>query len=390
MEARPDKERKLRVVTLIDQLGITGGAERIATEVLARIDPDRFERTLCVSRWTPEEEADPLIAPRVRALREAGVRIVGIRRHSRLAVWAWAPLLSLLRSERIDILHSHQFGSNFWASILGRMAGTPVVIAHEHNWSFEGQRLRRFVDRHVIANRADAFLAVSRQTRSAMVELEGIDPQLIHFVPLGIATPATTPGADVRAELGIVDGTPVIGTACTLRPEKALEVLVRGAVTLVEDFPDLRVLIAGEGPDRARVESLIESLDLGRTVTLLGGRGDVPDLLGALDVAVCSSDWEGSPLSVMEYMEAGLPVVATRVGGVPDMISDGVEGLLVPPGEPEAIASAVAELLRNPGLGAEMGRRGRRRRREEFDLEVTARRVGELYEELYENARQGG
>jgi glycosyltransferase involved in cell wall biosynthesis len=264
------------------------------------------------------------------------------------------------------------------------------VIAHEHNWSFEGQRARRLVDRHVIAPRADAFLAVSRQTRAAMVELEGIDPRLIRFVPLGIATPATTPGADVRAELGIGDSTPVIGTACTLRPEKALDVLVRSAATLVSDFHDLRVLIAGEGPDRARVESLIDRLGLGRTVTLLGGRGDVPDFLEALDVAVCSSEWEGSPLSVMEYMEAGLPVVATRVGGIPDMISDGVEGLLVPPGDPEAIAVGIAELLRDRDLAAEMGRRGRRRRREEFDLDVTARRIGELYEELYESAARKG
>ncbi len=383
MGALPDQARKLRAVTLIDQLGITGGAERVATEVVTRLDPERFERTLCVSRWRPDEEADPLIAPRVRALREAGVRIVGIKRHSRLAVWAWAPLLSLLRRERIDVLHSHQFGSNFWASILGRMAGTPVVIAHEHNWSFEGQRLRRFADRHVIAKRADVFLAVSRETRRGMIELEGIPPERVRFVPLGIATPPATLGADVRAELGIGEGAPVIGTACTLRPEKALEVLVGAAALLVEDLPDLRVLIAGEGPDRQRVESLIDRLGLQRTVMLLGGRGDIPDFLEALDIAVCSSEWEGSPLSVMEYMEAELPVVATRVGGIPDMVSSGVEGLLVPPGEPEAIAVAVAELLRDPERAAEMGRRGRRRRREEFNLEVTARRIGELYEELY-------
>jgi glycosyltransferase involved in cell wall biosynthesis len=383
MGARPAKGRQLRVVTLIDQLGITGGAERIATEVVTRLDPGLFERTLCVSRWTPHEEADPLVAPRVRALREAGVRIVGIRRRSRAAVWDWAPLLALLRRERIDVLHSHQFGSNFWASILGRMAGTPVVIAHEHNWSFEGERLRRFCDRYVIAPRANAFLAVSRETRRAMIDLEGIDAERVRFVPLGIATPATTPGADVRAELGIADQDPVIGTACTLRPEKGLDVLVRAAGILLDELPDLRLLIAGEGPDRGRVEALIGQLGLGASVTLLGGRGDVPDFLEALDVAVCSSDWEGSPLSVMEYMEAELPVVATRVGGIPDMISNGVEGVLVPPGRPEAIAAAVADLLRDPDRAAEMGRRGRLRRREEFDLDVTARRIGDLYEELY-------
>jgi glycosyltransferase involved in cell wall biosynthesis len=382
--------RKLRVVTLVDQLGVTGGAERVATEVLTRLDGDRFDRTLCVSRWSPREEVDPLIAPRVRSLRESGVRILGIRRRSRAAIWAWAPLLRLLRRERIDILHSHQFGSNFWASILGRMAGTPVVIAHEHNWSFEGQRLRRLLDRQVIARRASAFLTVSRQTGQAMIELEGIDPELIRLVPLGIATPSPGQRADVRAELGISDGAPVIGTACTLRPEKALDVLVRAGAALRAAFPDLRVLIAGDGPDRERVESLIERLAMNGTVTLLGGRGDIPDFLRALDVAVCSSDWEGTPLSVMEYMEAELPVVATRVGGIPDMIQSGVEGILVEPGDPSAIAAAVGDLLRDPNGATEMGRRGRRRRRAEFDLDVTARRTAELYEELYEAATRGG
>jgi starch synthase len=91
----------------------------------------------------------------------------------------------------------------------------------------------------------------------------------------------------------------------------------------------------------------------------------------------------------MEYMEAELPVVATRVGGIPDMISDGVEGVLVPPGDPEAIATAVAGLLRDPDEAAEMGRRGQRRRREEFDLDVTARQIGNLYEELYAASGRG-
>ena len=193
----------------------------------------------------------------------------------------------------------------------------------------------------------------------------------------------------MRAELGISEGAPVIGTACTLRPEKALDVLIRAAAALLQDFPDLRVLIAGDGPDRARVEALIAELGLGDVVTLLGGRGDIPDFLRALDVAVCSSDWEGSPLSVMEYMEAELPVVATRVGGIPDMIESGVEGVLVDPGDPEAIAGAVASLLRDPGRAAEMGRNGRRRRREEFDLDVTARLIGEPLRGALRGAARG-
>jgi glycosyltransferase involved in cell wall biosynthesis len=109
----------------------------------------------------------------------------------------------------------------------------------------------------------------------------------------------------------------------------------------------------------------------------------VPDLLAAFDLAVSSSSFEGSPLALMEYMDAALPVVATRVGGVPDLIDDGVHGLLVEPGDAGALARAMGELLRDPGRAREMGARGRERRRSEFDLDGTVRRLEALYEELF-------
>ena len=161
--------------------------------------------------------------------------------------------------------------------------------------------------------------------------------------------------------------------------------LLRAAAILRPQFPRLRVLIAGWGEERAHLEALIDELGLERTVTLLGHRADVPDFLEALDVAVSSSDFEGSPLSIMEYMEAGKPVVATRVGGVPDLIEQGVHGLLVERRNPSALAASIAELLRDPDRAAKMGVRGRERRRSEFDIEVTRRRFEELYEELWTN-----
>ncbi len=151
-------------------------------------------------------------------------------------------------------------------------------------------------------------------------------------------------------------------------------------------FPDLRVLVAGDGPEHARLAALATSLGLDGTVDFLGRRTDVPDVLSALDVSVSSSDFEGTPLALMESMDAGVPVVATRVGGSPDLIEDGVQGLLVPPRDPEALAAAIAGLLADPDLAREMGRRGRERRRSEFDIDVAAERFGELYERLYAEA----
>ena len=127
---------------------------------------------------------------------------MGLKRTSARQVWAWWPLYRLLRRERIDVLHAHKFGSNLWGTAIGRMARVPVIVAHEHTWSFEGQPLRRFGDREVIARGSSAFIAVSQEDRRRMIEIEGIDPEDVMFLPNGIPAPPPPTGADVRAELG--------------------------------------------------------------------------------------------------------------------------------------------------------------------------------------------
>jgi glycosyltransferase involved in cell wall biosynthesis len=315
-------------------------------------------------------------------LRAAGVRVIGLGRGSTAAVWSWAPLVRLLRRERVDVLHSHKFGSNVWGVVLGGLAGVPAVVAHEHTWSYEGQPLRRFLDRELIARRSDAFVAVSHEDRRRMIEVERIDPEDVVFVPNGIDALPDGDGARVRSELGIEPGAPVIGAVAVLRPQKALHLLVRAAAELVREHPGLRVLIAGDGPEREALEALVRELGLEGVVTLLGLRRDVPDLLAALDVAVVSSDFEGTPLAVLEYMDAGLPVVATRVGGLSDLIEHGRHGLLVDPGDAGVLAQAIGTLLRDPERARELGARGRERRRAEFSIDRTVRTLEDMYVNL--------
>jgi glycosyltransferase involved in cell wall biosynthesis len=384
--ASPTDTRKLRVVTLTHSLVPYGGAEQIAKLIMMRLDPARFDRTLCVTRPPRDRHADDIEAT-LAELDSAGVRVVVLNRPFRFAFWSWWPLVKLLRRERVEILHAHQFGSNAWGTIIGRLARVPVVIAHEHSGSFDQEALRRFVHREVIARGSDIFLAVSRNSRDRMIEVEGIDPRDVLFVPLGIPDPSRTASHDVRSELGIAPGQPVVGTVGVMRPEKALDLLVRSAVSLAPQFPGLRILIVGDGAERPRLEKLIDELGVRETVSVVGFRRDIPDVLAALDVAVCCSDFEGSPLSVMEYMEAGKPIVATRVGGVPDIIDDGVHGLLVPPQDPAALATAIGALLRDPERAAEMGRQAQTRRRGDFHIDNLVRRMENLYEELYASKR---
>ena len=380
MENGGGRNGKLRVVTLVGGVGVTGGAERLAREIVTRLDPDRFDRTLCVSRW-PDDRIDPEAASAaVAELEASGVRFLGLHRRNTLDFAGWRPLYELLRSGT-DVLHAHLFGSNVWAAIVGTAARTPAIVAHEHTWSFQGQPVRKLLDRRLIAARSDAFLAVSELDRRRMTEIERIDPGKVIFVPNGIPG---RPAGDGRIgeRLGIdVDG-PVIGTVCVLRPQKALTVLIDAAALLVERHPGLKVVIVGHGPQQPELERRIAELGLERTVVLAGHRDDVPDLIRGFDVAVCSSDFEGTPLSVLEYMQTGLPIVATRVGGIPDIIEDGGQGLLVEPRDPAGLAAAVERLLGEPGLAARLGSSARERQHAEFDIDVTVRAIERIYEGL--------
>lgn len=379
---------RIRVLILVDKLSLAGGGERLAVQTAARLSPDRFESTVCATRWDPIEVEQGVVRSALAELQDARVDFLGLRRRSRADLRPWVQLLRQLRDRRTDVLHAHKFGSNVWGTAIGRLAGVPVVIAHEHTWSYVGQPVRRILDRRLVSQASDAFLAVSNEDRRRMVEIEGIDPRDVLVMPNGIA-PARPTGRDIRDELGIPPEAPVIGTVGRLYRQKALHLLMRAAARLVREFPALQVLVVGDGPEHARLVALADTLRITPVVRWLGQRDDVPDILAALDVAVSSSNWEGSPLSVLEYMGAGLPTVATAVGGVPDLIVDGVHGRLVPPGEPIALAAAIAELLRAPQLAREMGRQARERQRDEFDLESLVRRLERLYEDLLAARRSG-
>jgi glycosyltransferase involved in cell wall biosynthesis len=371
----------VHVLTLVDHLVTTGGAERLALEIATRLAPERFRSTLCASRF----EVAPTMGNDERQVlervRQADIGFLPLGRQGRVDLWPWRRLAAYVRRERVDVLHAHMFGSNVWGTLVGRLARVPIVIAHEHTWSFEGEPLRRVLDRELIGRFSDAFIAVSRADQRKMIEIERIPAERIRFIPNGIAPTAPAAGRDLRAELGVGSG-PLIGAIGTLRAQKAYDVLIRAAAPLREKHPGLHVVIAGGGPERERLDALIGELGLSDVVLMLGRRLDVPNILAELDVAVCASNFEGSPLAVMEYMEAGLPIVATRVGGVPDLIDDGVHGLLVQPGEPLELAGAIDELLRDRPRAAALGARARERRRREFDLDVMVHNMEALYEEL--------
>jgi glycosyltransferase involved in cell wall biosynthesis len=363
-------------VVLIDlpMLEGAGGAEHLAARTTALLDRSRFEPVVCATRRINEPHP---------ALVESGTPVLELDRASALSLASWEPLVRLLRRERVDVLHAHKFGSNVWGSVLGRLTGVPVVLAHEHTWSFEGNLKRRLLDRYVVGRLATAVLAVSERDRQRMIEIERLPPAKVIHVPNGIPPLPEPSGRDVRAELGIPPSAPLVASISVLRRQKRLDVLVRAARRVHDQLPDARFLIVGDGPELAGLIALARELGLAEVVVFPGERTDVPDLLAACDVVASSSDFEGSPLALMEAIGAGRPVVATRVGGVAEIVRDGREGLLVAPGDDAALAESIVRLLRDPELRARMGASGREHQRAEFDIHVMVRRLETLYETLF-------
>jgi glycosyltransferase involved in cell wall biosynthesis len=361
---------------VIDAL-MTAGAETVATRTALSLDPDRFESIICSTR--------PSNRHHVSAARREGIEVLELGRRSKLDVWRWRQLVQLLRSGRVDVVHAHKFGSNLWAALLKPRSRLPVLIAHEHSWSYEG-RLRRVVDRELIARRADAIVAVSPSDRVRMIELERIPPEKVVFVPNGIPDRLAGDGEHVRRDLGLVVSDSVVGTVCGLRPEKELETIVRALGSLASNRPGLRFVVVGDGPERERLERLAD--ELGVQTLFLGHRPneEMPDLLAAMDVLVCSSRFEGMPLAVLEWMAAGKAIVASRVGGIPAILDHGEEAVLVPPRDYMAFAAEIARLLDDPAERERLGRAAQRRQREQFRFEQTIAQLESLYERLYSEA----
>ncbi len=308
--------RRLRVLTLVDLVKDQGGAERFAVALATHLPPDRFESWICSTRYSEPGT--------VAELQRRGIGHLAVKRRGKLDVLSFWRLVRLLRRERFDVLHAHKFGSNLWGTLLGRACRVPVVIAHEHTWSYEGNPLRVWLDGHVIGRLADRFVAVSTADAERMVSIEGVDPEKIVVIPATVYLPRASPAdSNLRGELGLTAETPLIFAAAVLRPQKALHVMIEALALLRATGVDAHLAVAGDGDEREALERRARDLGVADATHLLGRRGDVEAILETATVGALSSDYEGTPVFLAECMAHSLPIAATAVGGIPDVLEAG-------------------------------------------------------------------
>ena len=294
-------------------------------------------------------------------------------------------LAAIVRRERPDVLHSWMFHANLASRIAGRMARVPLIVSSEH--TLEQESRRRYVANRITGRLPHVHHCVSQAVADFAADKIGLSRQRLVVIRNGIdpgAFERTEDRDGVRMSLGLPTDVPLVGCVAQLKPVKRVDVLLE-AVARVER--PVGLVLVGDGLERRSLETLAVRLEIADRVRFSGEQPDPRPWLHALDVFALASDVEGLPVAALEAMAAGLPVVATSVGGTPEVVSDEVTGLLVPRGDPAALAAALDSLLADRDRAAVMGARARDRACAEFDARRMVSEINELYRSRLEDRR---
>lgn len=364
----------LRVVFLVTSMPV-GGAEVLLVNLIRGIDRQRFTPELCCLK-----EQGPLGEELAKEIPVFENLIAG-----KYDLRVLPRLVELFRMRKVDAVITVGAGDKmFWGRIAAYLAGVPVVASaiHSTGWpdgiNWLNRRLTRITDR---------FIGVAGAHGRHLREVEGFPAEKVVVIPNGIDTRRFVPDLasrmEIRMELGIEPTSPVCGIVAALRPEKDHALFLRAARRVVDDCPAARFLIVGDGPERGAIEALRRELNLESEVILTGNRPDIPKLLAAMDLFALTSKNEASPVSILEAMAVGLPIVAPKVGSIPQAVDEGSSGFLVPAGDLDQTSQAIATLVQDPELRRTMGKRGREKVQAYGSLELMIQGYEDLILTVY-------
>ena len=365
--------KKINILYIIWSLGL-GGAERVVINLAKGLDKTRFNPIICCLNW-PGEFA--------HELEDIGIQVIPMHKKGKLDFLLIFRLVNLMRQHKIDIVHTHLFGSNLWGRIAAIKAKVPIIITTEHNVDVQKTGFQLLLDRW-LSQSTKKIIAVSNSVKEFYVS-KGISSDKIEVVYNGIEITMSpchhVTTLPVKDELGVQDGETVLAVVGRLVPQKGHRYLFE-ALSLLNGKHRFKLLVVGDGllAQSLKVTTL-QSHQLKDKVIFTGMRKDVRDILGITDILILPSLREGLPIVVLEAMSCGVPVVATDVGGTHEVVENEVTGILVEPENPLALAEATRRLLHNRNLAKQMGKSGYERVVQTFSLEKMVDKHERLYEE---------
>jgi len=359
-----------------------GGAERVAVHIVKGLDRQRFEPAVISFTGRLGCDLD-------RLLEEAGIEVRYLGKRPGFDYRMYYRLPPVLKECRPDIVHTHLHVLRYALPFL--LLCKKVSLLHTvHNLAEREIEPRLRWLQHYALNHGVVPVAVAEEVALSVEHLYGI--QRCRVISNGIPTDRyarpQTPRKEWRAREGFGENDVLFVCVARFAPQKNHALLLRAFAQRPASDPNAHLVLVGDGTLREKLEEQVNNLGLARQVHFLGLRTDIPDVLGAMDVFVLSSDYEGNPLSVMEAMAAGLPIVSTAAGGVPDLFESGKEGLIVQPGDVQGLSNSMSFLLGNRELRQSLGMAAPRRARENFDVATMVQAYQEFYENLVDDSHR--
>lgn len=356
------------------------GVKRLFAWMIPRFDSSRFKVSLVSlrKRDLSEETLDAL-----------GIDITYLER-SRFDPMTWPALLRVIRAKQIDILHLHGYGATTFGRAAAAWRGLPAIL-HEHANLTSTPWFQKVADR-LLEPFTDVALAVSESTASFVREARLVRPERVKVVYLGAPLDEFGQPRDaaeiaaVRDEYGVAPNEFLVGSVTRLHDSKGNEYLVEAARMVLEARPEARFLVFGEGPLRPALEAQAAAARLGSRFRFAGFVKDVGRTLAAFDVSVFPSLWEGTPLTLFEALAAGRPIVSTDADGLVDVLTPGLDALVVPKRNARALADAIVRLMAQPDERARLAAAGRETAKD-YDIDAFVRRMERLYEILHRESR---
>ncbi len=373
-------EVPIKVLQLLVSMPV-GGAENMVMALATCLDPREFQVTVvCIGAAGPMAEE----------LTRSGYPVISLGLDIKYAskFLIICRLRSLFRELRPDILQTHLYHPNLYGRLASLGLGLKGVVATVHNL-YKRVKLHRCLLNCLLAQVSDYVVLFSPQVRQDVQRYDRIPASRIRLVSPGVPMRdlrVKESRAEAMERLGIKGF--CLGTVSRLEEQKGHEYLLRAIELIRPEIRDLTLLIVGDGQERASLERLVRDLGLDETVRFLGTRRDVPLILRGLDLYVQPSLWEGIPLTLLEAMGAGVPAISTRVGRAPEVIQDGENGRLVPPGNAGALAAAILEAYRHPEWRQQWKEKGERTIREKYSLDQMLSQFADIYLKLFQKGPQ--
>jgi glycosyltransferase involved in cell wall biosynthesis len=355
-----------------------GGVEQVLVSLLSRLDRTRWKPVLF---HHPGAGVDPLVAE----ARRLDIKTIAVARMKNAgAILNFYPFVRALRMEKPTIFHAHLnwLLSCKFGVMAAAVARVPVVISTLHNFLLPPWRSNIYWQQRLVSANVHQYTAVSQAVARQLTDSFDVPSSKVKVLYNGIPLLPF----DQLAGIKQTDGTrhPIVLTVARLDTQKGHTFLLDA----IAQVPDANFILAGSGAEKEALEAKARNLGISDRVIFMGHRSDIPDLLANCDLFVLPSLYEGFPLSVLEAMAAGKPVVATTVSGTPEAVLDGVTGYLVPPGNPVALANAIRNVLSDLPRASQMGLAGKRRAQELFSVEAMVQRYDQVYAELVGEGRR--